>query len=828
MDTIDKLFKETSAGGKVKGKGLIVVAILAIVSNSYAQTFKVTGIVRDASTMERLGSASAEILETEQGTATDDHGKFEFEIPPGDYTIRCSYVGYKTAAIKISVHGNLQISVALSSLDILLQDMTIYSSRENNEGSQEEVSTLSLQSETIAHVTSMTADVLRSVEMLPGVSNDNELSAKFNVHGGDFNENLVLVNGLQVYEPYHIKEASNASIGIFDADMIKKMDLMTGGFTARYGDKMSSVLSIDYREGNKDRVKGQASLSMTDADALLEGPLGSNGSFIVGARQSYAQLVMKMLNMSPGLHVSFYDAQGLLAYQLAPQHKLSLLFIHSGDNFNEDPSVDLGSSYNYPYYTTNHAYTGSFTQAWHDTSEQHAHYYSSMIALQSTDLISSEAALKSEFSYYDQLESEHSVRQNQYSFVFSSPQLSPDIFYRDTTNRLYDDNLRIKTFELNSSFDMQVLSFYGVKLGGSYQRIFYFQNQIDQQTIAELTNNGPQYPDTTNSFQNENAIDNEFGSIDAQSFKAAGYMENVLQIGERTIINVGGRADYFDLDKELTWSPRLNLAYKVAPELTVRAAWGDYYQSPVYQQLEYSTASDTNTQSQRAIHYMIGGDYKIISDVENREFLNLKIEVFHKTYTDLISSTVSSSGRIYYSRKNDAVGRASGADFYLAYSMPGLSGWISYSYLTADQKLTAKDTLGYYFPRNTDQRNTLAAVADIDLGRSWSMNVRLVYGSGYPYTPLIAVYNTTYNVWTWQLGNPNSAFLPPYKRVDMRVTKDFYFFGLRSSAFLDVSNIFDFQNVQSYSYQFDNQGNPLAVPQKLFPILPTLGFAVNF
>lgn len=810
----------------MKARGLVIISILTVASNIYAQTFKVSGVVRDASTREPMVFASALVLETRQGTVTDDNGKFVIDLPAGDYRIQCSYVGYKTGIVAISVRGNIHVDVALNSIDILLQDMTVYSNREISEGTQEEVSTLSLQSQTIVSITSMIADVLRSVQMLPGVSNDNELSAKFNVHGGDFNENLVLVDGMQVYEPYHIKEASNVSLGIFDVDMIKKMDLMTGGFSARYGDKMSSVLSIDYREGSKDRVRGQASLSLTDADALIEGPLGSNGSFIIGARESYTQFVMKMMNQSPDLHISFYDAQGVLAYRLAPQHKLSLLFIRAGDVFRQDPSFDFGSAYTYPYYTTNHAYMGSLTQAWHDTSEQHAHYYSSMVALQSMNVISSEAALKSEISYYDQLESEHSWRQNQYSYVFNSSALRNNIFYRDTVNGRYDNDLRIKTLEFNSSYDLQVLPSYGVKAGASYQHIFYDQDQINQQTIAEFTNNGLQYPDTINSFRNQNGINNEFGSIDAQSYKAAGYMENIFQVGEQTIINLGGRVDYFDINKDLTWSPRINLAYRMTPDLTLRAAWGHYYQSPIYQQLAYSTPSDTNTRSQRAIHYVIGGDYKIISDAEN--FLNLKIEAFHKTYSDLISSTVSSSGRIYYSRKNDAVGRASGVDFYLMYSIPGLSGWISYSYLKADQKLTMNDTLGYYFPRNTDQRHTLAVVADFNLGKAWSMNVRAVYGSGYPYTPSVAVFNNSQHVWIWQLGNPNSAYLPAYKRVDVRVTKDFELFGFPSSAFLDISNVFDFTNIQSYNYQYDNHGNPQAVAETLYPMLPTLGMAVKF
>jgi hypothetical protein len=137
------------------------------------------------------------------------------------------------------------------------------------------------------------------------------------------------------------------------------------------------------------------------------------------------------------------------------------------------------------------------------------------------------------------------------------------------------------------------------------------------------------------------------------------------------------------------------------------------------------------------------------------------------------------------------------------------------------------DTIGY-FPRNTDQRNTIAFVADFDLGKAWSMNTRVVYGSGYPYTPSTAVYNKLSLAWEWHLGNPNSASLPAYKRVDLRVSKDFEVFGFPSSAFLDISNLFNFTNILAYAYQFDNQGNPEVVARNLWPILPTLGMTVRF
>jgi outer membrane receptor protein involved in Fe transport len=534
-----------------------------------------------------------------------------------------------------------------------------------------------------------------------------------------------------------------------------------------------------------------------------------------------------MLNYGPQIHPSYYDVQGVLAYQLAPENKMLLKFIHAGDAYKYDPTTSSGGSYTGQYHSSS-GLTGSLSQSWHDSTEEHASYYSSMVAVQNSDVISSVALLKSEVSYYDELESEHSNELDLYGNLFHSVPITGPInaFYNSASNYLYDNNLDIRTLELNSSYDMQVTNFYGINAGVSYQRIYYYQELINQQTFADSTNDY-YYPKTTDTLWNVNALDNAFGSIDAQSYKTAGYIENIFQIGERTILNVGGRFDYFDLDKDLTWSPRVNIAYKLTPELTVRGAWGYFYQSPIYEQLAYSAASDTNTQSQLAIHYVLGAEYELISDAKNHNILKLKLEAYHKTYSNLISSTVSSYGIITYSRRNDAIGRASGLDAYVMYSTPGVSGWISYSLLKADQKMMANDTLGY-FPRSTDQRHTIAAVAEFDLGNAWSLGPRLLYGSGYPYTPSVAVYNKSVGGWQWQLGNPNSARLPAYKRVDLRVSKDFKMFGLSASAFLDISNLFDFTNVQAYTYQFDDQGNPQVVAVKLWPILPTLGMTARF
>jgi len=159
-------------------------------------------------------------------------------------------------------------------------------------------------------------------------------------------------------------------------------------------------------------------------------------------------------------------------------------------------------------------------------------------------------------------------------------------------------------------------------------------------------------------------------------------------------------------------------------------------------------------------------------------------------------------------------------------NLPGFGGWISYGLLDAREDLSG-DKIGEY-PRFTDQRHTLSVVANWELGSGWSTNLRFQYGSGYPYTPSNSQYNATAKRWEWVQGMKNSATLPPYRRLDLRGTKQFMVFGLSASAFLDISNALDFKNVQSYRYRYNGSGMPYVQELTLWPILPTLGLTVRF
>ncbi len=798
----------------------VLLLSLGFFQTSFSQQNVLSGTVRDGSTNELLPFANISVKGQNTGTVSDAHGSYRLPLKPGSCELVISFVGYRTETKQIQMEGvDRTLHVRLFPTDILLQEVTVYSSSPG-QALQTEVSSLSLPSERLVEVTSVIPDVFRSIQSLPGISADNEFSAKFSVRGGTYDENLVLVNGAQVYEPFHVKEAPNASISIFNIDMMQKVTLVTGGFSAKYGDRMSSVMDIQYREGDRDRFKGIATVSMTNVDALIEGPLTSDITFILGGRKSYVEYAMSFLHIDQDVHPSFYDVQGVVTYTITPRDKLQLEFIHSGDTFLLDPSTSPSGPFDYTgQYKGTPANFHEFSSSY---EEEHARYISNLFDIQSSNILSSTAFLKGELSYYEQIEEEYSYNSTDYSRDITS---TPNYFYRSKQEHLYSNDLKIRTLEAKSALSLQATPWYELNFGLSYQTIFYDQQLLDRRPFTETTNT-IQYPDTTHTYRVDSSVDaaNEF--VSARSFKFASYLEHVFQLNDDLILNVGGRVDYFDFNKDWSASPRFNLSYRFPDQTTLRAAWGFFYQSPIYSELAYSVASDSNTKGEKATHYILGLERVIPFDPLSASSLTLKIEAYEKLYDQLISSARTSSGRITYSRKNDATGWARGFDLYIALNLSSFYGWLSYGFLESREDLL-NDKIGEY-PRYTDQRHTVSLVGDWNLGSSWGTNVRAQYGSGYAYTPSTAVYNSQTRQWSWVQGNKNSGTLPPYRRVDIRVSRQFELWKLSALAYFDVSNLFNFTNVQSYRYRFNSNGNPYVEQVTLWPILPTVGMTVKF
>ncbi len=789
---------------------------LFISSIAIPQSIDLSGTVKDASTNEPMGYVNVIISGSEIGTVSDIGGKFFFKLKKSNYEFVISSIGYKSEKVNINLVKDTTVNVFLSPTNILLQDVLVYS----NSGESlknENPTSISLQSQTIKEITSAVPDVMRSVQNLPGVTSDNEFNARYNVRGGNFDENLVLVNGTQVYEPFHIKEADNASIGIFNIDLIKRVDFIPGGFSARYGDRLSSVLNIEYRDGNRGFYDGAATLSLTNLDGFVEGPISSNSSFILGIRKSYLEYVLSLLDVNTAAKPSFYDVQGVINYNTSSKNKFQFKFIHAGDNFTENPEIKTGSVNYKGLFNGENA--NVFINSSND-EKNNAKYFSTLFDLQNKYLISNNLFINSEISYYNQLDNENSSELRNYDLSIKT---SDNYFYNSVITSLYKNDLRIKTLEAKTSIDAQLNPYYEINSGFSYQNINFNQTSIDQDEIVEKSNLDS-FPNVINRNTINDRIAPEFKNVRANSFKVAGFTENIFQVNDNLIFNIGGRIDYFDFNKDLTFSPRISGGYKIFGGVTIRGAWGIYYQSPIYRQLAYSISSDTNTQSQKAIHYILGIEKDF--SISNEQKLKIKLEGYYKSYNDLIASTRFSNGSISYSRKNDSRGFAKGLDLYISLNLKKFYGWLSYGILSTKEENL--ETHSGEFPRYTDQAHTISMVGNFDFGKNWTTNVRFNYGSGFAYTPYYLNFNSSKNRYEWLPGNKNSENYPAYRRVDIRVSKEFILFDLNLIAFLDVSNLFNFKNVQFYNYTFNSDGNPQVREIELFPIIPSLGLTVKF
>lgn len=746
-----------------------------------AQLHQINGIVYDSQTYEPLPFANILIEGTTTGSVTDSKGNFSINIKKYPKNIIVSYVGYQSQILGIDeIYRNKVIRIGLQSINIGLQEVTVYSSKSTN-SDMIQSSNLTIQSDRIREIAVGMPDILRSVQALPGITANNAFKADFNVRGGNQDENLVLVNGTQVYEPFHIKEASNASVGIFNVDLIRKVNLITGGFSAKYGDKMSSVLDIEYREGRRDNYSGAFSVSLAYFDGYAEGPLTSKGSFIIGARKSYMEYIMSMIDYEDISRAkpSFYDVQGVFSFDLTSRNRILFEFIHAYDDFSYDPKRTYSTKI--------------------ENENNEASYNSTLLTLKSKNIISSKALLNAEINYYDQGDNEYRLFEREYTSI--------DRF----VERLTFDTLKITTLEVNSELHYQLNTDYEIQAGISYKNIEYEQTSDDLWKIDD----GASYQ-------------GDYGSsaIDANSSKFSSYLENIFSISDRLRLNIGGRTDYFEINNDLTVSPRFNASYKLTDRSSIRAAWGNFYQSPTYDQLLYSESSDSNTQSQKATHYILGFDQTFWLTENKNNFLNFKLEGFYKEYKDLISSYYGVFERITYSKLNDSEGSASGIDLHMVLNLQGFYAWISYGYLNAVENLKNDDQNEY--PRYTDQRHTISFVSNIDLGNDWNLSLKGYYGSGFPYTPKTAVKNED-NIWIWQTGKKHSENLPAYKRIDVRISKLFHFSKFNIAAFIDVSNIFNFKNIQQYEYSsIPDIYKPEPEEILLWPILPTFGVRFEF
>ena len=764
-----------------------------------------------------LEMVNISIRGSSRGAVTNSHG--EFTLPPvsgKSIVIVFSFVGYETSEESVALSGNLFVSKVLKPVLQSLQEIVVEGKVVNN-------NMVSIPQKLTERLPAMAGSVETLIKTLPGVSNNNELSSQYSVRGGNFDENLVYVNGIEIIRPFLVKSGEQEGLSFINSDMVSSIGFSSGGFEASYGDKMSSVLDITYRKPN--RNSASAEIGALGASAHFEGS-AAKGKFshLTGIRYKNTAYLLGTLDKKGEYNPSFTDLQTYLNYRFNPRFSLGFLGNYSSNTFQFIPETRLTK---FGTLTNPYEFLVYFEGKERDKFEN---YLGALAAEYSPN---ASLSLKFQASSFNSLEKESYDILGEYylSDINQIPesQSSPDSTMVIGTGAYLDHarntlTARVSGFEHRGSF---AFDHHQLQWGLKYQHE-RISDQVNEWEMRDSV--GYSLPYGTNDLSlyryvsGDNAVvSNRYSGFVQDSWSAP------LGNGEFAITG-GLRFQYWDYNQQTIFSPRISGNWRIGSEKNhvIRAAWGVYQQMPFFKELKNRAAKVVpGVKAQKSIHYLVG--YDQIFTAFDRPF-KFTAEVWYKDLKNLIPYQIDNLN-IQYIPEQQAVGYATGIDFKInGEFVPGAQSWASLSLMKTEEDImddyylkenatgtgTEKIYPGY-IPRPTDQRfNFSLFFQDYFPGYpSVKMSMTLFYGSRLPFGPPQGErYMDTFR-------------MPPYRRVDVGFSKTLIDnnkertqfvkkFGIKDAWIgFELFNLFDINNTISYFWISDIKNQMHAVPNYL-------------
>ena len=633
-------------------------------------------------------------------------------------------------------------------------------------------------------------DVFRAAHIFPGVTS-NDFSARFNLRGGEKDEIVVRLDGMELFEPYHLQDFGGA-ISIIDLGVIRRADLFMGGFPAEYGDKMSGVFDITTKTGSRDRFAMNLGIDLINAHALLEGPLSDKGSWLVSARRGYVDLILALMDADEDLRPQYADLYSKIAYDLTDKDKLTFNALYAwDDNFidAENDTDDLDSTYHNAMFWTKwrHFYSES---VWSDlfifnnlaTRDRRAGHYDT---------------LEHRRSYYN------SVDKRDFGFLGAKGELTAHLG---------------ETHTIRGGLEWRWSR-------AEYNYVVRRQQQITRQFILSRC------PLCT--FFETSA------KVDGSGSQIKGYLQDEWQLHPKLALNIGGRylfQNYRRNDiQKYEISPRIALAVKPIENLTLRAAWGLYHQPIDLMTIPIETFVTDVGRAGRAIHYIIGAEY-----ASGTNFM-VRAEGYYKGLTNL-AGQIQDFGRQAQIIAPADSGHAKGFDLFGMCTLSDrLTGSVGYAFSIA--KASEEDLMydhplfGEEFYRDFDQRHTIALNGSYQIALRWHLHLSWRFHTGNPTTPLehtLVRHSDGRIDCEREFGEYNTDRLPAYHSLDLRLTKTSEYKSWTLNWYVQILNLYNRSNVHErvFSEVHDEAtGNLIGCEvsdEPLFPILPTLGVSATF
>lgn len=795
-------------------KLLYILIPLIWASSANAQMrYVIFGKITDADG-QPLELVSVQQKNTLKGTTTDSNGNYEISFPYRDsVTIIFSRMGSETIEHVIYPKGDsYKFNVVLP---YTVQRITEISVSEQKTQSANMQRIDSKYAELVPDASGNNIEAL--VMTLPGVFSNNELSSQYSVRGGNFDENLVYVNDIEIYRPILIRSGQQEGLSFINSQMVSSISFSSGGFDAKYGDKMSSVLDIKYRKPQGSAASVSASLLGANVHAEHA---TKNGKFtqIHGLRYKTSAYLLGSLDTKAEYSPRFFDYQTYMTFQINPKLELAFLANLSKNNYDFRPK---NRQTKFGTYNIARALNVYF-EGWENDEFQTA-----TGALNLNYRLNNKNLIRLTGSLYNTVEDVAYDILSEYFLNELDNQLGSQTIGDSIENigvgaaLEHARNKLTATVASMSVRGTHVLNANTLQWGLRVNKE-YVKDQINEWEVRDSA--GYSWPISSNGLElySHYKTVNELSSTRLNLFVQDSYDFDNIGL----TLTGGMRLSYWSFNKETLLSPRFSALYtpKWKHKLTFKASTGIYYQAPFYKEIRNREGDlNSNIKSQKSIHYVAGVDYYFRR--WERPF-KLSAEVYYKSLSNLVPYDVDNVQIRYYG-ENLSEGYARGMDFRLfGEFVPGVDSWISLSFLKTEEDLLNDFVLDYvdedgrtgtlypgYVPRPTDQ----------------AYNISLFFQDYFPGNPNYKVHLKGVYAAPLPFGPPNGQKhqiidgVRPYTRVDIgfsriiMVNKQSNFLKHVKQIWIgaDVFNMFDINNVNSYFWVPDVYGNTFAVPNYL-------------
>ena len=784
---------------------LILVFFFISLGLNAQEKYTLKGTISNASNNETLIGVNILIPEEKKGVITNEYGFYSIKLPKGTYTIEISYLGFQSIKETISIDGDTTFNTALTASSENLNEVVITSTNEgfNLKNPEMSVNKLSINSIQKLPVVFGEVDVIKSLLLLPGVSNAGEGASGFNVRGGAVDQNLILIDEATIFNSSHLF----GFFSVFNPDAIKDLKLYKGGIPAKYGGRVSSVLDIYQRDGNSRTFEAQGGIGVISSRLLAEGPIVKDkGSFLVGGRSSYAHLFLKLAD-NPNI-AYFYDLNAKLTYSINDDNKLLFSGYFGRDVF--DINQNFINTYGNSVFNLrwNHLVSDDiFT----NLSLIYSDYYYGL----TLDFVGfnwdsgiKNLNIKYDFNHYlnDTFQLEYGIHNTYHEF--NPGEIEP-----------IDEKSGINYFKLTNKYAFENATYFSVE--------HKISNSFSAEYGLRFSNFFRLGQDSFNEYRDDNPIIyNE--SLDIY--------EEAEPINEKTYSRSEVIKTYSNLE------PRLALAYNFNDTQSIKASYNRMAQ---YLHLISNTSSPTPLdvwapsgpfiQPQILDQYALGyfrkfqqGTYTLESEVFYKDIQN---RIDYVNGANLIANnnieTIILNGR----------SRAYGLEVFAKKNKGRLTGWLAYTLSKSEQQTPGRTPIesginnGKWYATSYDKTHDINLTGTYDYNSKWDFSLNFAFQTGLPVTYPTGQYNFNgINVPVY--GDRNSNRLPAYHRLDLSATyvlkpnkKD----GLQSSWNFGIYNVYNRKNANSISFrENDETGRNEAAKLSLFGIIPSVTYNFKF